>query len=152
MEAHTERSHHQSIDRLNDLIALEYDAIAAYEAAVKRLEDRVYVQKLTEFMSDHRRHAQELTETVTMLGGTPRSKGDLGKILTKGKVVLANIGGDKQILQAMKTNEDETNEKYDDAVQQSAANAPERVREVLARALQDERRHREWIVTTLKGM
>lgn len=152
METHTAESHEQIIEHLNKLIAVDYDAVAAYEAAIERLEHEPYKQKLSQFLADHRRHIQELTESVTMLGGSPRTKGDVKQVLTKGKVVIANLGGDKQILEAMKSNEDETNEQYDRAVQELSPVAPERIRGVLTRGLEDERRHREWIVQTLRGM
>jgi uncharacterized protein (TIGR02284 family) len=140
------------IDELNSLIALDLDAVAAYEAAIERLENPTYTQHLSEFMMDHERHVRELTSCVTMLGGEPRRKADFRKILTKGKVILANIAGDKQILHAMKSNEDQTNEKYEKAVNECGVKAPPQVREVLTRGLQDERRHRSWIEQAIREM
>lgn len=52
-------------------------------------------------------------------------------VLTKGKVVLGGPMGDKAVLQAMKTNEDDTNTAYE-------------------RALGDERRQRDWMVETIR--
>ena len=52
-------------------------------------------------------------------------------VLTKGKVVLGGLIGDNAVLQAMKTNEDDTNTAYE-------------------RALGDERRHRDWMVETIR--
>ena len=140
-----------TIDRLNDLIALEFDAIAAYEAAVERLDTAHYKQRMREFMDDHHRHLQELTQAVEMLGGDPRERGDFKKILTKGKVVLAGLAGDDKILGAMKSNEDETNDKYEHAVRECSPTVAPQISDMLSRALADERRHRDWIVATLQG-
>lgn len=131
---------------LNDLIELDYDAIAAYQAAIDRLENSTYQGKLAEFRSDHQRHITELGDLVRKEGGTPQEDGDAKKVLTKGKVVLANLAGDEAILKAMKTNEEQTNSKYENAVE---AGYPEPVHSVLQRALSDEERHKAWIEATL---
>lgn len=46
----------------------------------------------------------------------------------------------------MKSNEEQTNYKYENAVKISY---PENVQAILERGLADERRHKAWIVTTL---
>lgn len=132
------------ISKLDDLIALDNDAIAAYQAAIERLDDKAIAQRFAEFKKDHERHVRDLSGAVTTMGGTPKTGGDIKKILTKGKVVLAGLASDKQILEAMKSNEDETVAKYDKAVRECGT-APPQVKEILARGLEDERRHRAWI-------
>ena len=146
----TGESYENLIEGLNDVIAIDYDAIEAYEAAIERLENTSYQQQLETFKADHERHVRDLTDCVTMLGGEPREGADMKKLLTKGKVVLANITGDEGILKAMKSNEDQTNKTYEDAVREYA-NAPAQVKDALQRGLSDERRHRDWIVQTLQG-
>lgn len=152
MQYQTTQTNEQLVDWLNDLIALEFNAIAAYEAAIERLDDPAYTQKMGDFMGDHQRHVQQLADAVSVLGGRARERGDVKQLLTKGKVVLANIAGDKQILSAMKSNEDETNEKYEEAVRECSALSPPQISELLTLALQDERRHRDWIVATLQAL
>jgi uncharacterized protein (TIGR02284 family) len=146
----TGESYENLIDELNDVIAIDHDAISAYEAAIERLESSGTQEQLEMFKADHERHVHELSDCVTMLGGEPRTKGNIKKILTKGKVVLANISGDEAILEAMKTNEDQTNQTYEEAVRRHSASAPSQVADVLKRGLQDERRHRDWIVQALQ--
>lgn len=131
---------------LNNLIELDYDAIAAYEAAIERLDSAPYKAKLAEFLADHKRHVEELGKAVRSAGGEPATKGDAMKILTKGKVVLADLAGDEAILKAMRANEEVTNTKYEDAVEAGHA---EPVHAILVRGLADERRHKGWIATTL---
>jgi hypothetical protein len=43
------------------------------------------------------------------MGRTPPKEGDMKALLTKGKVVIAGLMGDAAILQAMRTNEADTN-------------------------------------------
>ncbi|MBS0184905.1 MAG: DUF2383 domain-containing protein [Proteobacteria bacterium] len=48
-------------DALKSLLELDYDAIEAYKAAIERLENQTYKDKLTEFQEDHERHVEELS-------------------------------------------------------------------------------------------
>lgn len=137
------------ISDLGDLIHLEYDAIAAYRSAIERLDTADYKAKLTEFLGDHERHIEELGNAVRDEGATPPTEGDAKKILTKGKVVLADLAGDKAILTAMKANEAVAKTKYEDAVEKGYA---EPIQAIVRGGLADERRHKDWIDTTLEAL
>jgi len=128
---------------LGDLVEVDFDAISAYDTAINRLEDREAKQRLQEFKADHERHVRDLQATIDRLGGSPPVEGDMKAVLTKGKVALGAMSGDTAILQAMKSNEDETNTAYEEAVEHPDA-SPE-IRELLERNLADERRHRAWL-------
>jgi hypothetical protein len=56
--------------------------------------------------------------------------------------------GDEAILQAVRTNEADTNTAYERAVKFSGL--PSNTQDVLQRGLEDERRHCEWILQTPK--
>ncbi len=131
------------VDLLQDLIKLDYDAIEAYEAAIERLDDIESQQRLREFMADHQRHTENLATYLRAMGEeVPEGPG--GKaLLAAGKVVVADLFGDKAVLKAMKTNEDDTNTAYERAV--NHADATPEIRATLQENLQDERRHRAWI-------
>ena len=132
---------------LGDLASLDHDAIAAYDQAIARLEDAGVRRALQGFREDHERHARELADLITRLGGTPPAGGGAKSLLTQGKVVLGGLLGDKAILLATKTNEDDTNTAYERAVNHGAR--PALAEDVLRRGLADERRHRAWIEATL---
>jgi uncharacterized protein (TIGR02284 family) len=134
-------------DLLSDLVQLDHDAAIAYEAAIDRLENASFRSALSAFKQDHLRHIDDLGGLLSSMGKTPPRDGDMKSILTKGKVVLGGLMGDKAILQAMKTNEDDTNTAYERAVQHKDASAT--VHDTLERALGDERRHRQWMVETI---
>lgn len=133
----------QLVDALKNLIALDFDAISAYQAAVDRLEYQAYRHALREFLADHFRHTQQLTTVVQELGGIAPTHADAKIFLTKGKVLLGQIGGDRGILMAMRSNEGDTNSAYENACARS--DIPAHVMPILQRALADERRHRAWI-------
>ncbi len=128
---------------LNALIELDFDAVEAYKAAIERLSDPMDKGQLGSFMADHQRHVTDLQPLVVELGEKPAQKPDFKQILTKGKVVIAGLAGDRMVLLAMKSNEDDTNSAYERAV--NRADVPQHIREVLMRNLSDERRHREYI-------
>ena len=134
-------------DLLQDLIQLDHDAVQAYEAAIDRLHYAGFREALKGFCQDHLRHIEELGAQLSGLGREPPKEGDMKSVLAKGKVVLAGLVGDKQMLQAMKTNEDDTNTAYERAVKHDETAGE--VREALNRGLADERRHRDWMVDAI---
>ena len=128
---------------MNDLIALDYDAIEAYAAAIERLGTVSDKDQLARFMQDHRQHVIDLSALVRDFGEQPPTEADYKKVLTKGRVVLAGLIDNDAILWAMKSNEDDTNRAYERAVQFQGV--PERILAVFQKNLADERRHRDWI-------
>lgn len=132
---------------LRDLILLDYDASAAYDAAIKGLSNEQYRSALSSFRDDHVRHTENLAPFVQQLGGEVPTEGDMKQMLTTGKVKMGSLLGDKAILQAMRTNEDDTNTAYRRAVEHS--DVTPKMRQVLEQNLADERRHCAWIIETL---
>lgn len=133
---------------LRDLIALDFDAIDAYDQAIKRIEkDDVARTELAKFKADHERHVRDLSPICRQLGVEPPTQGDFMRFLTQGKVVLGSLVGDDAILRAMKSNEDTTNRNYEDSLKTEGLTVE--VRTILERNLSDERRHRAWIESRL---
>jgi uncharacterized protein (TIGR02284 family) len=138
------------VEALKNLIELDFNAIEAYEAAVERLDDATTRQTMMAFMADHERHTQVLRQVVFQMGGEVPAKGDFKRVLTKGKVVIGEIIGDRGILMAMKSNEDDTNAAYENAAARTDVDSE--LQQILDRNLADERRHRAWIVARLDQM
>ena len=61
----------KTVELLNDLIHLDFDAIAAYEAAIDRLHQASDREQLGRFMADHRRHTVDLSLIVRENGESP---------------------------------------------------------------------------------
>ncbi len=134
---------HNVVDLLNQLILLDFDAIEAYRTAVMKIKDEMARSQLAQFMADHERHVHELSALVEGMGARPPRGPDMKQILTKGKVFIGALLGDRAILLAMKTNENDTNRAYERAA--SRTDVPQPVHDAFARGLADERRHRAWI-------
>ena len=135
------------LNLLGYLTSLDYDAIAAYDSAISRIDNPQFNQQLQLFRDDHQRHTVELGSIISRLGGTPPSGAGAKSLLTQGKVVLGGLIGDRAILVAMKSNEDDTNTAYERAVNHEQKHPS--ADEVLRRGLADERRHRAWIEETI---
>lgn len=135
------------VEMLEHLMALDLDAIEAYDAAIDGLDNNEWKAALATFRQDHSRHVQELGPLIRDLGGTPPTKPDAKAMLAEGKVKIANLMGDEAVLKAMRSNEDDTNTAYERAL----AKCPMEAQDVVSRGLDDEHRHREWIVATLEG-
>jgi len=133
---------------VRELVELDYDAVEAYDAAINRLENTSYKSKLREFRADHERHIKELSALLLQHNEKiPEGPSAVKQWLAKGKVVLANLVGDKTILTAMKSNEDDTNAAYEKMNQHKEMWLE--AREVLQRGLADEQRHKEWLEDTI---
>lgn len=136
------------IPKLNDLIALDIDAVNAYESAISRMTIPVLQQQLREYQGDHQRHIQDLTECVTRFGGEPRKRPDVRGFFIKGFTAVTSMVGDEAALQAMRGNETLTNRTYKSALQE---NWSEDVRALIEKNYADEQRHLAFIVDALRN-
>ena len=135
---------------VTDLVHLEHDAIAAYDAAIEKLSAPGLKDQVRTFKTDHLQHLDVLGEMGREAGAEVPAKGDAKKMLTTGKVAVAGLVGDGAILKAMKTNEDQTVAAYERAARHDGAR-PESVA-FFEKALADERRHRDWMERTASAL
>jgi hypothetical protein len=127
---------------LNHLIAVDYDAIEAYEAAIGRLGSTPDATQLVRFLDDHKRHVLDLTRLVKDLGGEATGHADFRRFVNTGRVVLGGLIGDDAVLHAMKSNEDDIGSHYERAA--SSEGLAIDARSLVLRIMGDERRHRDW--------
>jgi bacterioferritin (cytochrome b1) len=130
-----------------ELTELDYDAIEAYKSAIERLENEEYKRKMREFMADHEEHVRSLSNLLRRADEKAPSGPSIKQYLTSGKIVIGSLLGDKSILQAMKTNEDDTNTAYERVLKYDGLAQDER--QIIEKGLADERKHRTWIENTL---
>lgn len=135
---------------VTDLIYLERDAIAAYDASIERLSDTSLSTQVSEFRDDHLQHLDVLNEMAHETGAEAPTEGDMKQMLTTGKVAMAGLMGDAAILKAMKTNEDDTVTAYERA--SAHEDAIPKSKAFFEKALADERRHREWMERTAQSL
>lgn len=134
------------IDAVKELIELDYDAIAAYKAAINNLEDSGYKKKLEEFKADHQRHITELSEFLSKNNEeAPTGPDNTKHFLAEGKVKLASLFGDQKILTAMLTNEEDTNTAYERMNSRTSESSDAQIAKIITHGLEDEKKHKKWI-------
>ena len=134
------------VGELNDLLQLDYDAVAAYTLALKELDNPAYQEDVRRFKADHERHIEELTNLVRKYGGVPMPLPHLSgvfKLAVQGAVAAASDGA---VVTAFKSNEVQSRDKYRRAVSRQH---PADVQDVLIRAARDEQRHFDWAMRTM---
>ena len=139
------------LDGLNDLLQLDHDAVAAYDVATEKLEDRDHADQIAGFRRDHERHIRELGELVLALGGVPRNEPHLTAPFKQAMLSLGGLAGDKGLLLAWRTNELQVRTKYD-AYASRAMFWPPEVKRAIDRAALDEERHYAWVADVLQRM
>ncbi|HVK75425.1 MAG TPA: ferritin-like domain-containing protein [Kofleriaceae bacterium] len=122
--------------RLNDLIQLDHDAVAAYGCALAAVVDPAIRLDLEAFRTDHERHVADLNECVRTVGGVPRACSSAGDGV--GPAVVPATGGTEGVLRALRAGAQLVVKAYDDALQEWL---PEEARDLVARHRDDERRH-----------
>jgi ElaB/YqjD/DUF883 family membrane-anchored ribosome-binding protein len=139
------------LDGLNDLLQLDHDAMAAYDVAIDKLQDRDHADQIAGFRRDHERHVRELGELVSRLGGTPEDHAHLTGPLKTALQRLGGLGGDRGLLMAFRTNELQVRAKYD-AYASKAMLWPPDVKRAIDLAALDEERHYAWVAGLLQRM
>lgn len=137
-----------TLEELNRLIHLDYDAVGAYDAAIERIDVESIAARLREFREDHRRHIQDLSDAVRRLGGTPPEHADAKGVILKGFTAITSMMGTEAALRAMQGNEKLTNSHYQNALRRPWS---EDLRTLLERNIRDEQRHLAYIEDALRN-
>jgi len=137
-------------EELQQLITLDYDAIEGYDEAIKRIADPISKAKLAEFRGDHVRHTENLAAILREWGEDVPDGPGVKRFLTEGKVKIADLAGDKAILQAMRLNEKVTNEAYEKAMKLDDLDAASH--DALKANFEDEQQHKAWIETRIEQL
>jgi len=135
---------------LNSLIELDYDAIEVYQVAIEKLGDAMEKAQLRVFVKDHERHVAQLRAIVVGAHEKTAEKGDFKAVLSKGRILLGSLAGDRAILAAIMSNENAINAAYERATQRD--DLPRELREALMANLADERRHLAYMEARLAAM
>lgn len=128
---------------IKELIELDYDAVEAYKVAIDKLASGDLKAKMQEFKKDHERHIEDLAAVLRKHFEEVPTGPDGKQWLTKGKVFLASVVGDKAILMAMNDNETDTNTAYIRTFERD--DIWNDAKDVIRKGKEDEKRHKETI-------
>ncbi|OHB55743.1 MAG: hypothetical protein A2Y12_11465 [Planctomycetes bacterium GWF2_42_9] len=108
----------KSVDILKSLVQLDIDAVGAYSQAIEHIENTHISENLNKFMRDHQQHIDNLSNILRVNGEeAPEISKDFKGFILEGFTSLRSITGDEGTLKAMRTNEQLTNKKYKEAVE-----------------------------------
>lgn len=134
------------IGELNDLLQLDYDAVAAYSLALSALDDPGYQDAVRRFKVDHERHIEELTYLIQDYDGIPMPIPHLSGAFKLAVQGVGTVGDDAAVITTFKSNEAQSRDKYRRAARHQH---PVDVQDVIIRAARDEQRHFDWAMRTL---
>jgi rubrerythrin len=138
------------IAELNDLLALDHDAVQAYSLAIGAISNAEYRDTLAGFRGDHQRHIEQLTQLIQNNGGAPVQLPHLPTGPFKLAVqALGTLGDDRNVLLAFKANEAQVRDKYRRHAARPHSTA---VGIILRAAAADEERHYEWVEGALERL
>jgi rubrerythrin len=138
------------IAELNDLLALDHDAVQAYSLAIGAISNAEYRDTLAGFRGDHQRHIEQLTQLIQSNGGAPVQLPHLPTGPFKLAVqALGTLGDDRAVLLAFKANEAQVRDKYRRHAARPHSTA---VGIILRAAAADEERHYEWVEGALERL
>jgi hypothetical protein len=127
---------------LQDLVALDREAIEAYASAIEAIVDEPMTRGTLEaFLREHVRHAEEHERLLRSLGGEPRHGFDRRVLVTE-RDAYAVLPGTTAVLRLLKANEDVVVHRHQEALR---AAGPGHVSDAIRGACNAELRHRAWI-------
>jgi len=134
------------VEAIKTLVALDYDALVAYEVAVDNLENYEYKKKFNDFAIEHRRHIIDLGIFLSRSNEEcPNGTNSLKKLLIKGKIELVSLFGDQNILNAILGIEENTNSAYEGLSIRITESFDAQLATIIANGLDDERNHKIWL-------
>jgi len=146
LHAHTD----DAIQHLDRLIQLEYDTMAAYRAAMERVDNTASRGELELFFEDHDETARALASCITRYGGEAHH-GDLERAWTNGGKLVGRASGDAAVLGVLADLEGKVRRVYETAQEQLRQVADPPLASVLAAALAEDEQHRKWLVQAIES-
>lgn len=150
MNEHDHQGHEdhseQAVDLLRELVQLEYDTMAAYRAAIDRVADVDARAELAMFFDDHQRTARALASCIDRYGGATRTRADLERAWTRGRVAVDDLAGDNALLHALAQLEDNMHAAFERAQSGLRPIADPPLASAVEAALAAEEAHREWLL------
>ncbi len=132
------------IHKLHSLAQLDTDAVHVYDEALEHTTDDDVRGSLERFQSEHRYHAEQLSEAIVRLGGAkPELKVDLAGHLADWLTAMRSVRGTEGALRAMETAEKYHNSHYGKAVTWDVGD--DAIATMLRRFDDDEKRHLAYV-------
>lgn len=126
------------IERLNDLLKVDHDAVNSYEEAIQGIDIEHVRTNLRQFQNDHRQHVEKLSAAIRTLGGTPHEKTSIKGFFQKQMTAISAKMGNEAAIRAMESNEKLMNHSYSKAAKETW---PPDLQNLVEHNFSDEKRH-----------
>ena len=130
----------QQIDTLNELLKGEHMAMNIYGKVKGIQQDGQVAQMLSSFEQDHQRHAEQLTQRITELGGEPKGSTGLSGIMADINSVFNSLRGPEELLKQVYNGEDKGIHAYEDRIDEIDPISQEIVRKIM----KEDHEHLKW--------
>lgn len=130
----------QALDKLNELLKGEHMAIHIYEKTKELQEDAQVANMLSKFESDHKNHAELLTQRIKELGGYPDAATGLPGKMADLTSVINSIRGPKQLLKQVYDGEDKGIHAYEERLDQMDPISQVIIRQIM----KEDHEHLKW--------
>lgn len=130
----------QTIDKLNELLKGEHMAINIYGKTKELQRDAQVVNMLTKFESDHKKHAELLSQRIRELGGHPDDTTGFPGMMADLTAVINSIRGPQQLLKQVYDGEDKGIHAYEERLDQMDPVSQVIIREIM----KEDHEHLKW--------
>jgi len=138
------------VETVLKLIQLNIDVAAAYDQALDEIDDAIMRSRLIDFQKAHRRHAEELSNSMRTLGvAPPKAAKDFKGFFMEAFAAVSGFAGMKGALKALKTTEKIAAQFYSEIVSEDL---PAEIKEFVRSHFTDERIHLDYIDSNLEAL
>lgn len=136
----------KQIDTLNELLKGEHMAIHIYDKTKGLQRDDQIAAMLTKFQHDHQRHAEQLTQRIKVLGGTPDAGTGLAGIMADVSAVIDTLKGNEDFLTHIYNGEDKGIHAYEDRFDEIDVTSKGIVKQIM----EEDHEHLKWFKSRME--
>jgi len=119
------------IEKLNELLMGENLATHIYRRTQGLQEDSQVAMMLERFKQDHDRHAEQLKQRITELGGTPKTNMGMAGVMTNLSSTINSIRGPEHLLKQIYNGEDKGVHAYEDRIDELDSESQDLVKQIM---------------------
>jgi bacterioferritin len=121
----------QTIEKLNELLKGEHMAINIYDRTKELQEDSQVASMLSSFESDHKQHAEQLTQRIKELGGHPEASTGFPGMMANVTSMINSIRGPQHLLEQIYDGEDKGIHAYEDRLDEMDPASQELIKQIM---------------------
>jgi rubrerythrin len=134
------------IELLTHLHKHELAACEVYKDVLAHVTTNSIYHTLTEFLKDHQRHVDDLTNLIRQFtGDAPSMYRDIKGLLLGGVTTIRSMTGEEGALKALKSAEENVLKHYQAALRKDLTD--EAIQDLCQRNLKDEERHGQYLAS-----